>query len=515
MNDDINENNKEKKLQTLGALIQASLQEGEAPNGVLAELRNGRITTQPQTKEYTAQIDPKLHDVMDAKKRPDKMVIVDKNAEDYGEVQNVNPNKELTREGARIEPVARIALAIQRLIRDRAVSFTFGNPVTYNCTPANPIETDVLQAIKRVFYDVKISTVNRRAARNIYGTTEVAELWYQVEGEEHELYGFKTKKKFKVALFSPAFGDTLYPYFDENRDMIAFSREFTRKGADLISRTYFETYTKDWHYLWSCENKQDGQENGQWEQVEGYPKKLAIGKIPVVYGCQPKVEWEDVQSLIERLEKLLSNFADTNDYHASPKIFVEGKIVGFARKGEAGGIIEGEEGAKAQYLSWNNAPESVKLEIETLLKMIYTITQTPDISFDTVKGIGSVSGIALKLLFMDAHLKVQDKCEIFNEYLQRRINVVKAFLKEANLKQQGWSEAADHLVIEPIITPYIIEDEQSKINILTAANGNKQIASRRATVQRLGWTDNPDEEIKAIEAEEARENSLTQGEPTY
>jgi len=501
----------EQKTLTLDDILKASLQEGADLQGVVAELRNGRITEQPNTVEYAMQIDPKQHDVMDVKKRPDKLVVVDKNAEDYGEVKNVNPNVELQREGARIEPVARIALAIQRLIRDRAVSFTFGNPVTYNCTPADDTEASILQAIKRIFYDVKISTVNRRAARNIYGTTEVAELWYQVEGEEHELYGFKTKKKFKVALFSPAFGDTLYPYFDENRDMIAFSREFTRKGADLKNRTYFETYTKDYHYLWSCENKQDGQANGQWELVEGYPKKLAIGKIPIVYGCQPKVEWEDVQSLIERLEKLLSNFADTNDYHASPKIFVEGKIIGFARKGEAGGIIEGEEGAKASYLSWQSAPESVKLEIETLLKMIYTITQTPDISFDTVKGIGSVSGIALKLLFMDAHLKVQDKCEIFNEYLQRRINILKAFLGVAH---NEWKEAADKLIVEPIITPYIIEDEQSKVNILTAANGGKSIASRRTTVQRLGWADDTDAEIDAIEAEDNQENAFLQGEPT-
>lgn len=506
--------NEDERTLTIDQLLAESVKEGADIGAVVTELQSGRVTTQPKTTEYQQQIEPKLHDVMDTKKRPDKLVVVDKNAEDYGEVKNVNPNAELQREGVRIEPVARIALAIQRLIRDRAVSFTFGNPVTYASSPEDDKQTRVLQAIKRVFYDTKISTVNRRAARNIYGTTEVAELWYQVEGEEHELYGFKTKKKFKVALFSPAFGDTLYPYFDENRDMVAFSREFKRKGADLKTRTYFETYTKDYHYLWSCENKEDGQANGQWEIMPGYPKKLAIGKIPVVYGCQPKVEWEDVQSLIERLEKLLSNFADTNDYHASPKIFVEGKIIGFARKGEAGGIIEGEEGAKAQYLSWQSAPESVKLEIETLLKMIYTITQTPDISFDTVKGIGSVSGIALKLLFMDAHLKVQDKCEIFNEYIQRRINVVKAFLAVANKQEQGWQEAAEHLVVEPIITPYIIEDEQSKINILTAANGNKQIASRKATVQRLGWADDVDEEIKAIEAEEAQENSFLQGEPT-
>ena len=143
--------------------------------------------------------------------------------------------------------------------------------------------------------------------------------------------------------------------------------------------------------------------------------------------------------------------------------------------------------------------------------MIYTITQTPDISFDTVKGLGAISGVALQLLFMDAHLKVQDKNEIFSEYLQRRINVLKAYLTEANI---NWRSAASKLIVEPEITPYIIEDELSKINILQAANGQKQIASRKSTIQRLGWADNADEEEAAIEAEETRERSYYQGEPT-
>lgn len=247
--------------------------------------------------------------------------------------------------------------------------------------------------------------------------------------------------------------------------------------------------------------------------VEGYPKKHGLGKIPIVYASQPQVEWADVQMLIERLEKLLSNFADTNDYHASPKIFVEGTVKGFCRKGEAGGIIEGEDGAKASYLSWSSAPESVKLEIDTLLRMIYTITQTPDISFDTVKGIGAVSGVALRLLFMDAHLKVQDKAEIFNDYLQRRVNLILAFLGRANVAK--WSTSAPAMIVEPSITPYIIEDDLSKINILQAANGGKQIASRRATIQRLGWAEDPDAEEAAIQAEEEADASYLEGEPTF
>lgn len=493
---------------TIEELLEKS---GSELTNVINELRNGRNTPEPNSKEYAAQFDPKLHEVNDRRKRPDKLVVVDKDSDEYGEVKNINPNAELTTEqGFRIEPVARIALAIQKLIVKRAVAFTFGNPVTYNANPEDEAQKALLQAINRVFYDVKEETLNRRIARSLYSTTEVAELWYPVETEPHELYGFKKNIKFKVAVFSPMFGDRLYPYFDEARDLIAFSREFTRKDRDLITRTYFETYTKDKHYLWSCEGLETTT-GGNWELVEGYPKDITIGKIPVIYASQPQVEWEDVQSLIDRLEKLLSNFADTNDYHASPKIFVQGKVVGFARKGEAGAIIEGEQGATAQYLSWANAPESVKLEIDTLLRMIYTITQTPDISFDTVKGLGAISGVALQLLFMDAHLKVQDKTEIFSEYLQRRINVLKAYMGQANI---NWKEAASRLIVEPKITPYIIEDELSKINILQAANGQKQIASRKATIQRLGWAENVDDEEAAIQAEEDREKSYYQGEPT-
>lgn len=481
---------------------------------VVNELRNGRLEPSPATQKNAAQYDPKLHKVNDPIERPDKLVVIDQDSDEYGEVRNINPNVEMTTEqGFRMERVARIAIALQKLIVKRAVAFTFGNPVTYNSDAEDETEKQVILRMKKVLGAVKERTINRRVARSLYSTQEVAEYWYPVEQKKpHNRYGFRTPFKFKAAIFSPANGDKLWPYFDDTRDLIAFSREFTKKDGDLTTRNYFETYTAEAHYLWTCQGDQRGADAGNWEMVEGYPKPNPIGKIPIVYASQPQVEWEDVQSLIERLEKLLSNFADTNDYHASPKIFVQGTVRGFARKGEAGAIIEGEEGATAQYLSWQNAPESVKLEIDTLLRLIYTITQTPDISFDTVKGIGAVSGVALRLLFMDAHLKVQDKAEIFDEYLQRRCAIINAYLGLADVKTQ---EAAEAVIVTPEITPYIIEDELAKINILTAANGGKQIASQASTVRRLGWADDPEAELEEIQAEQDRADSFIEGEPTY
>lgn len=477
----------------------------DEPTTVIAELKNGRGTALPETDKFKAQIDPTKHDVCDRIKRPDKKVKVDK-PEGAGNTVSVTQGagaEEITR----LEPVARVALAIQKLIVNRAVSFTFGNPVGLNAEPEKGTkEEDVLKAVKRVLFDTKSRTLNRRIAREIYSSTEAAELWYPAE-HPNSNYGFDSKYKLRVAIFSPLKGDKLYPYFDETGDLVAFSREFSIKDNAGVIYTYFETYTAEAHYMWRVANS-------TWAAVEGYPKKNTIGKIPVVYGRQPKVEWEDVQGLIDRLEKLLSNFADTNDYHASPKIFTTGTILGFAKKGEAGAIIEGEEGATAQYLAWQNAPESVKLEIETLLRMIYTITQTPDISFDAVKGIGAVSGVALKLLFMDAHLKVQDKMEIFDDYLQRRISIVQAFLSVMNTKDAEFRAACQSLTIEPEIAPYMIEDERAKVDLLVAANGGKPVISQKTSIQQLGWVDNTEAEYDLIQEENTVKSYMDITEPT-
>lgn len=469
----------------------------EGVSVAITELKSKRYIKEPDITNAKNHIDPLKHDVFDRIKRPDKLVKIDQ--EDINALNDTNEN---VKSGYRLEPVARIALAIQKLIVKRAGSFLFGNPVELEAIPETDGERTVLKAIKRVLHDNKQTSFNRKVARNLFSCTEVAELWYPVESK-NKVYGFDSKFKLRCVLFSPLLGDKLYPYFDDNGDMIAFSREFELTVGEA-TKTYFETYTADYHYVWVTGS------NG-YESVEGYPKANSIKKIPVVFANQDQVEWEDVQNLIDRLEKLLSNFADTNDYHASPKIFVAGEIKGFAQKGESGAIIEGDENAKAEYLSWANAPESVKLEIDTLLRMIYTITQTPDISFDSVKGIGAVSGVALKLLFMDAHLKVADHQEVLDEYLQRRINIIKAYVGEFNTSLRS---DAENLFVEPVITPYIIKDEVSELALLTNANGGNAVISQKASFAKAKLTSDTDADFEQYQKEQVSKNSFNVFEPT-
>lgn len=476
--------------------------QSENPTDQISALQSGRNHPIPDAEKAKKALDPKLHDINDPIKRKDKQVRVDADEESDSAKKVIDTNGEAV--ATRTEKVARIAVAIQKLIISRAVSFVFGNPVEYNATPANEQEQAVLYAVKRILKDVKTNSLNRKIARAIFGFKECAEYWYPVP-KEHGKYGFKSKFKLRCAILSPAFGDTLYPYFDDSGDMVAFSRAYSHKDNKGISTSYFETFTDEEHWLWRTNGGGVGA-----QLVEGYPKPVAIGKIPVIYGYQEKFETEDVDKLIDRLETLLSNFADTNDYHASPKIFCTGQINGWAKKGESGAVIEGEPGATMQYVSWANAPEAVKLEIETLLRLIYTITQTPDISFDAVKGLGAISGLALKLLFMDAHLKVQDKREIFDDYLQRRVNVLLAYIGQFNT---ALADACDEMDVEPEITPYILTSEIDDLNYWLTANGNKPVISQEESVEKAGLSGDAKMTMQKINEQTTRENSFMVGEP--
>ena len=462
----------------------------ESPDKMIQELKAGRSMPHPDVDRARKAIEPDLHDVNSKVLRPDKKVLT--GAEDN------SPEEERYR----IEKVARIRLALQKLIINRSVSFCFGNPVLYNATPENDNEQLVFGALKRILYDNKSDSLNRRIGRSVFGYKECAEIWYPVERPNTE-YGFGCKFKLRCALFSPEYGDELYPYFDETGDMIVFSRAFSKKDTEGKVVYYFEAYTDTEHWLWR-------RMDTAYELVEGYPKDIAIGKIPIVYGYQERFETEDVDSLIDRLETLLSNFADTNDYHASPKIFVRGALVGFSKKGESGAILEGDENSDAKYLEWSNAPQAVKLEVETLLRMIYTITQTPDISFESVKGLGAISGIALKLLFLDAHLKVQDKRVVFDDYLQRRVNVIKAFIGVFNVSLEKDCKTME---IQPEIIPYMIESEIDDINKWLAANGNRPLVSQKQSVKSANLSQDPEADYEQIQEEATRDNAYMVGEP--
>lgn len=446
---------------------------------------------------YRKQYDVNGHDVFDKSKRKDKAIYKTRTDEQGNPI--LNNQGEESEELARYELVNRVGVSLQKRITNSAVSFTFGNPVKLNCQPKDDTEKEVLFAINRVFYDNKINSFNRKIARDLFRSKEVAEIWFPVEGETHLSYGFDTKLKLKSAYFSPWSNNELYPYFDETGNLIAFSRSYKLKkqGKEI---EYFDVYSDEQIIKWE-------RKEGKWSELSNVANP--VKKIPVVFTTQEEVEWYEVQNSIDRLELLLSNFAETNDYFSAPKVFISGTIVsGLGVKGEGGQVIQGENGATAEIISWNHATDAVKLEIETLLKFIYSVTQTPDISFENLKDVNQISGVALKMLFMDAHLKVQEKREILDEYLQRRINIVLSFIA---LMNNSLKKACENIQITPEIEPYMIDDIETKINMLVAANGGKPVISQQSSVEQAGLTKDAVYEWDLLKDEASNDNQTAIG----
>ncbi len=418
--------------------------------------------------EALKQIDPQGHNVKNKRLRKDKNIVTDA--------------------GPDTVKVARIPLALQKLIVNRAASFLIGKPIQLTGALDNEQQAALMEMVRKTWEDNKLDFRSKKIAKVMMSEMECAEVWYadEVEPAYWNKPGHEPVR-LRMRILQPSAGDVLYPVFSELGDLIAFGRKyFTIEGKGKVANFDLWTQTKIYNTV---------QQNGEWIVKENGERDNPLEKIPVIYYSQSRPEWSDVQDAIERLETLVSNFADTNDYFASPMVFLEGDVTGFAQKGETGKVLQGKKGATAKYLTWDGAPEAIKLEIETLFDIIYTVTQTPNITFKEMKGLGNVSGVALEMLFLDAQLKAKDKQEdVFGECIQRRINLLKAFMVSIN----PGVKAAEVMTITAEFGLFKLDNVKEDIeNLSTAVNAG--IMSKLTAMEHNPF-------ISDIEQEEERMN---------
>lgn len=429
------------------------------------------------------------------------------------------PNKKvLDNDGnIKIVAVARLSLPIQKKITMVAAAF-LGSPVM-QATTTQPVEADMLTLLQKIedanFMEWRFKTI----VKTTKAEKHCAELWFSTDVDQSywEGYPIETDVKFSVQILANSHGDWMYPVFDNFGNMIAFGRRYYTRdipptGTAVHETLHFDVYMQDKIYLTKLVNNTwqygqgvvtpatDGKEASRSIQYgnEIVTEDNPFGKIPVIYHSQPYTEWEDVQHLIERLEKKISNHADTNDYFDSPIVFTAGKVTGFSDKGEQGKLLEGQDGAEVKYLTWDNAPASMKMEIENLDRFIHEYTHTPNVSFENMKGLGIFSGIAIKMLFLDAHLKAYDSEEIFAPNVQRRYNL----LKNAIALIEPKYKAALGLMIKPKFEYFLPKNQAEQVDIL-ATLVEAKIQSQKTSVEQ--WAaicdGDPTEELERIKTE--------------
>lgn len=442
--------------------------------------------------------------MVDKEKYPDRKVL-EKDAE---KVFDEKAGKTCEVEAQyKTEPVNRISIPLEQDIVNIQTAFTVGTEPSIDCTPTDDDEKKLLDAVKAVFKSNKIKYQNKKIVRSWLSEQEVAEYWYVADDDSFwnkfwkkvkTTFGGKVKpaKKLKSVLWSPFRGDTLYPFFNDEGDMIAFSREYKKKLMDDSEITCFMTITDKMVY--------------QWDLSKGYEERSSFAhgfpKLPVIYAYRRETFCKKIKTFRVRLEKLLSNYADCIDYHFFPILQLIGDVEGFMGKVKDRMVKLTGQGAGASYLTWNQVPDTIKFEAETLTNMAYDMSNTPRISFETLKGVGKASGTAFRFMFMGAHMAVENHGEVIGEFLQRRVNFIVSALGSINPSE--FNKVSQTIDIETDLVPYMIDDLDDKVSTAVSAVGGG-IWSTREGIMFAGNADRVEEELAEIKEEQAAKNTQT------
>lgn len=391
-----------------------------------------------------------------------------------------------------VERVTRITLSFQKLAAVRMSELCTGIPVKRIYKPENDRQKLVAEAMEKIFDRNRINSVNTKRCKQLFAGCEIFTLWYAVE-QRNSLYGFNSLLKLRCRTFSPMLGDELYPFFDEYGDMVAMSIGYTRKvGRKNVQ--YFDTYTDgedSRHIKWS-------NEGGEWAIIED--ENTTLLKIPGVYAWRPMPIWEDTSRNVFEMEWSLSRNGNYLRENSKPKFVVcANEVIQYGDEKspdkEFKAVSQFPTGAKAEYVTWQQATESLKFHIETLRSLYFTQLQLPDWSYEKMSQ-QALSGESRKQMFIDAELKVGDESGDLLEFFDREVNVVKAFLKL--MMGAAYHADIDALPVENKVTPYRITDRKEKIEELTAANGNLPIMSQRESIEEFGHSDNVDKTLEEI-----------------
>lgn len=292
----------------------------------------------------------------------------------------------------------------------------------------------------------------------------------------------------KTVILARSTGYQLRPLFDQYKNMTAFAYGYKLKENGKTVQ-HWDIQTPE--FLFFCKKGNIG-----WE-VETYPNPT--GKINVIYYHQEKA-WAGAEKRINREEYLDSRIGDTNNYFSDPIAAATADVIdSMTDPNKPGKLIQltGDR-SKFEYVNPPQSSETQKTEKQDLNDSILFDTFTPDFSFDKIKGMGTLSGAAIKNAMILGYIKRDNRREIYDELVDRDKNDIIAILK---YKHPDKAAALDSFVIEHEFAEPFTEDKDK-----TWASIGKLyqdgLCSLELAVTMLALTDAPEEEMERIRAAE-------------
>lgn len=382
--------------------------------------------------------------------------------------------------------------ARQRYINEVELFFLFGSPIVWQSS--DDTNDEAFAEYKAMLKGLRFNSIIREAKRLAGAETESAILFHIYREDNNT-------PSVKPMVLAHSKGYILRPLFDQYGNMLAFGYGYSLKeNGKTIEHFDIQTATN----LYYAKKTASG-----WD-VEIKPNPT--GKINIVYIQQPTA-WDGVQERCDREEQIDSKIADTNNYFADPMASATADVIEtLADPDKPGKLIQlTSERSRFEYINPPMASELQVAEKATLNQSILFDSFTPDLSFEAMKGMGTLSGEAIRRAMALGYIKRSNLMEIYDLAVDRSKNIILAIMEKVTHIGKMGSLQSDSITFE-FAEPF--NDDAALLWQNVGRAYNDGIMSLENAVRQIGMADNPNEEVERIKQARLENSAANLFEPT-
>lgn len=362
----------------------------------------------------------------------------------------------------------------ERYINEVELFFLLGEPIRFKKTDGDDEAFGIFKDYLRdTFFNAKIRQCKRLAGAETISAL-VTHLYRDKDGSiGSDVFVVARSEGYKIKYL-----------FDQYKRLVAFAYGYCLKENGKNVRY--------WNIL-TAEAEYECRKSGFGWQVESIPNPS--GKINAILFLQPKA-WDGAEQRIKRDEMLDSKIGDTNNYYADPIAAATADVIAFLPDVDKPGRLIQMPSEKSQFRYLDPPQDSAtrRDEKDNLNRTILFDTFTPDFSFENMKGMGTLSGVAIHNAMILGYIKRANRLEIYEEMITRFVNLTLRILTLLHPEKKTLIEG---LKVEFEFADPFPEDSTKNWNgIVNLYSGG--VLSLDTAVTMLALTNAPEEEIERI-----------------